>query len=222
DMREAELKTAHARLQQVKARADVSNNQSRYAVLVADRDGVVTQIHAEPGQVVEAGVMVAQVVDTQQIEVLVAVPESHMQRLNIGDQVTIKLWADRVKTYAGNVREIAPAANTATRAFDVRVTIKNADNAIKLGMTAGVSFGQFIPTEIIIPSTALTQHNGKTSVWVIDEHGIANPRQVIAGAYSEAGVVIASGLQAGEMVATAGVHTLISGQKVKPKLEPAL
>ncbi|MDP1755633.1 MAG: efflux RND transporter periplasmic adaptor subunit [Methylotenera sp.] len=223
DMREAELKTAHARLQQVKARADVSNNQSRYSALVADRDGVVTQIHAEPGQVVEAGEMVAQVVDTQQIEVLVAVPESRMQRLKIGDQATIKLWADRAKTYRGEVREIAPAANAATRTFDVRVTIKNADDAIKLGMTAGVSFGQHHAlAEIIIPSTALTQHDGKTSVWVIDERGIATPRQVIAGAYSEAGVVITSGLQAGEMVAIAGVHTLISGQKVKPKIESVL
>ncbi|NOU41839.1 MAG: efflux RND transporter periplasmic adaptor subunit [Methylotenera sp.] len=222
DMREAELKTAHARLQQVKARADVSNNQSRYAALVADRDGIVTQIHAEPGQVVEAGVMVAQVVDTQQIEVLVAVPESRMQGLKIGDQVSIKLWADRAKTYSGEVREIAPAANAATRTFDVRVTINNADDAIKLGMTAGVSFGQLVSTEIIIPSTALTQHQGKASVWVIDARGTATPRQVIAGAYSEAGVVITSGLQAGEMIAIAGVHTLISGQKVKPKIEPAL
>lgn len=222
DMREAELKTAHARLQQVKARADVSNNQSRYAALVADRDGIVTQIHAEPGQVVEAGVMVAQVVDTQQIEVLVAVPESRMQGLKIGDQVSIKLWADRAKTYSGEVREIAPAANAATRTFDVRVTIKNADDAIKLGMTAGVSFGQLVSTEIIIPSTALTQHQGKASVWVIDARGTATPRQVIAGAYSEVGVVITNGLQAGEMVAIAGVHTLISGQKVKPKIEPAL
>lgn len=222
DMREAELKTAHARLQQVKARADVSNNQSRYSALVADRDGIVTQIHAEPGQVVEAGVMVAQVVDSQQIEVLVAVPESRMQRLKIGDQVSIKLWADRAKTYSGEVREIAPAANAATRTFDVRVTIKNADDAIKLGMTAGVSFGQLASTEIIIPSTALTQHQGKASVWVIDARGIATPRQVVAGAYSEVGVVITNGLQAGEMVAIAGVHTLISGQKVKPKIEPAL
>lgn len=222
DMREAELKTAHARLQQVKARADVSRNQSRYTALVADRDGIVTKIHAEPGQVVEAGEMVAQVVDIQQIEVLVAVPESRMRRLNIGDQVTIKLWADRAKTYIGKVREIAPAANAATRAFDVRVAINNADDAIKLGMTAGVSFGQLMPAEIMIPSTALTLHNGKASVWVIDEREIATPRQVIAGAYSEAGVVITSGLQTGEMVAIAGVHTLVSGQKVKPKVEPAL
>jgi RND family efflux transporter MFP subunit len=224
DKYEAELKTADARVNQAKAQAAVSGNQSRYTALVADRDGVVTQIHAEPGQVVDAGEMIAQVVDTKQIEVLVAVPESRMANLKVGDSATIKLWADQEKTYSGKVREIAPAANSATRAFDVRVTIVDADEAVKLGMTAGVRFAKNAADEIIIPTAALTLMNGKESVWVVDRLknsnlGIANPREVTAGQYTEYGVKIISGLKAGEMVVIAGVHTLIKGQKVVPKLE---
>ncbi len=218
DMREAELKTSAARLQQVKAQAAVSGNQSRYTSLIADRDGVVTQIHAEPGQVVEVGAMIAQIVDTKQIEVLVAVPESKMAKLKVGDKVAIKLWADRAKTYLGHVREVAPAADSATRAFDVRVAINDVDEAVKLGMTAGVRFAENEVNEIIIPSTALTQINGQNIVWVIDENNTANPREVKTGQFTEAGVVIKSGLQANEMVAIAGVHTLIKNQKVKPQM----
>ncbi|MDZ4142837.1 MAG: efflux RND transporter periplasmic adaptor subunit [Methylotenera sp.] len=220
DIREAELKTSAAHLQQVKAQAAVSGNQSRYTALVADRDGVVTQIHAEPGQVVAAGEMIAQIVDTRQIEVLVAVPESRMRDLQVGNNVAIKLWADKEKTYAGKVREIAPAASSATRAFDVRVTVSNADDTIKPGMTAGVIFTQITADGVMIPLSALTQINGKNSVWVIenllDNVGIANPREVVTGPYTENGVMLTSGLQAGEMIAIAGVHTLIKGQKVRP------
>lgn len=221
DKYEAELKTADARVNQAKAQAAVSGNQSRYTALVADRDGVITQIHAEPGQVVDTGEMVAQIADTRQIEVLVAVPESRMAGLKVGDNVTIKLWADREKTYNGKVREIAPAASSTTRAFDVRVAFGDADEAVKLGMTAGVRFAQDKAKEIMIPSAALTQLNGKNSVWVINKDGIASPRLVTAGQYAENGVMITSGLQAGEMVAIAGVHTLIKGQKVQPKIEAA-
>lgn len=226
DLREAELKTSAARLQQVKAQAAVSGNQSRYNSLIADRDGVVTQIRAEPGQVVAAGEMVAQVVDTQQIEVLVAVPESRVAGLKVGDSAVLKLWAGQRsnpdKTYAGKVREIAPAASSATRAFDVRVAISDADESLKLGMTAGVRFGNEESTaDIVVPSGALTQINGKTSVWIIDKAGIASPRAVAAGQFTEDGVLISSGLQAGEMVAIAGVHTLIKGQKVKPIIQPS-
>lgn len=223
DIREAELKTSAARVSQVKANAAVSGNQSRYTALLADRDGVVTQIRAEPGQVVEAGEMVAKIVDIKQIEVLVAVPESRMANLKVGDTAQVKLWAsqatDSERTYSAKVREIAPAATSSTRAFDVRVAISDVDEALKLGMTAGVRFAQIEADKIIIPSGALTQKNGKNSVWVINKNGIANPREVTAGQFTEAGIVISSGLQTGEMVAIAGVHTLINGQKVKPIFE---
>jgi membrane fusion protein, multidrug efflux system len=221
DKYEAELKTADARVNQAKAQAAVSGNQSRYAALVADRNGVVTQIRAEPGQVVEAGEMIVQVVDTAQIEVLVAVPESRVAKIKLGDAAKLRLWADREKIYNGKVREIAPAANSATRAFDVRVAFSNADAAVKLGMTAGVGFGADVASDIVIPSASLTQINGKNSVWVISKDGVANPRTVQAGQFSEQGVQIQSGLQMGEMVAIAGVHTLIKGQKVKPQIEAA-
>lgn len=236
DKYEAQLKTADARVNQAKAQAAVSGNQTRYTLLVADRDGVITQIHAEPGQVVEAGSMVAQIVDTQQIEVLIAVPESRMSKIKIGDTVAVKLWANQAnalatgladgqdKTYAGKVREIAPAASSATRAFDVRIAITDADEAIKLGMTAAVRLAEAAADEIEIPTSALTQINGKSAVWVIDTRGnknagIANPREVVAGQFTENGVMITSGLQQGEMVAIAGVHTLIKGQKVQPMFD---
>lgn len=218
DRFEAELKTADARVNQAKAQAAVSGNQSRYAALVADRNGVVTQIRAEPGQVVEAGEMIVQVVDITQIEVLVAVPESRVAKIKVGDAATLKLWADREKTYNGKVREIAPAANSATRAFDVRVAFIDADATVKLGMTAGVRLESDAPASIIVPSGALTQINGKNSVWVIGKDNLAIPREVATGQYTEEGVTVVSGLQAGELVAIAGVHTLIKGQKVAPKL----
>ena len=116
---------------------------------------------------------------------------------------------------------MAPAANSGTRAFDVRVAFIDADAAVKLGMTAAVRFAQDTADEIIIPIGALTKVNGQNTVWVIDKAGIANPREVAADQFTENGVVISSGLQAGEMIAIAGVHTLIKGQKVAPKFEAA-
>lgn len=168
DIREAELKTASARLAQVKAQANVSGNQTQYTNLTADRDGVVTMIRAEPGQVVKAGEAVAKIADTKETEVLVAVPESRMAEVKLNAAVTVRMWADRQKSYAGVVREVAPAADSATRTFNVRVGIKEADEAVRLGMTAGVKFNQPASQQheqqdaaLLIPSSALTALNGK-------------------------------------------------------------
>jgi len=216
DLQEAQLKTSYARLKQAKAQAAVSNNQSRYTALIADRNGVVTQIQAEPGQVVEPGQMIATVVDQEQMEVLVALPESRIKGVKVGDAVTIALWADQETLYQGRVREVTPAASTSTRAFDLRVTIDSADENIKLGMTAGVKFASEQTDKIIIPSTAVTQRGDQQVVWVVDADGIANPRAVEIGAFTEYGIEVKSGLALDELIAIAGVHTLVEGQKVKP------
>lgn len=224
DIREAELKTSAARLAQVKAQANVSGNQTRYASLLADRDGVVTMIRAEPGQVVEVGEAVVQIANLKETEVLVAVPESRMAEVKPGTPVTIKMWANPNKAYAGRVREIAPAADSATRAFNVRVSVTDADDLVKLGMTAGVKFKQQQAQQsqqLLIPLAALTERNGKKLLWVIDAESKAQPREVSAGEFSEQGVMITGGLQAGEKIAIAGVHTLVKGQHVKPVVSAA-
>jgi RND family efflux transporter MFP subunit len=226
DIRETELKTAGARLAQVKAQANVSGNQTQYANLTADRDGVVTMIRAEPGQVVQAGEAVAQIADIKETEVLVAVPESRMAELKLNALVTVKMWANRQKSYTGVIREIAPAADSATRSFNVRVSIKDADEAVKLGMTAGVQFNRQAiqknleqEAELLIPASALTELNGKKIVWVIDANNKAQPREVVAGQFREDGILISRGLQVGEKIAIAGVHTLVKNQQVKPMVE---
>ena len=219
DIREAQLKTFAAKLAQVKAQANVTGNQTQYTNLSADRDGVVTMIRAEPGQVVQAGEAVVQIANLKETEVLVAVPESRMTEVKVGTQVAIKMWASPDKVYAGRVREIAPAAETATRAFNVRVSVIDADDRVKLGMTAGVKFIQQQAQQseqLLIPLAALTEINGKKLVWVIDAENKAQLREVAAGEFTEDGVLIASGLKAGEKIAIAGVHTLVKGQLVKP------
>lgn len=224
DIREVELKTASARLAQARAQANVSYNQTQYANLTADRSGVVTLIRAEPGQVVGMGEIVVRIADTREIEVRVAVPESRMAEVKLNATVTVKMWTNGQKVYAGVVREIAPAADSATRAFNVLVTIKDPDESVKFGMTASVIFNHQDERQaeaFLIPTSALTEINGKKIVWTIDADNKAQPREVIAGQYREDGVLIANGLHAGEKIAIAGVHTLIKDQQVKPVIEAA-
>lgn len=216
ELREAQYKSSLARVQQAKAQAAVSGNQSHYTSLLAERDGVVTEIHAEPGQVVSAGEVIARVADPSKMEVVVAVPESRMGGIKMGTPAQVRLWATKEKAYAGKVREMAPAADTATRTFQVRVSIAQADEAIRLGMTAGVKFAGSGEAALLIPSSAVTQHEGKTIVWVVDgkKHQV-QPHQVVTGAFREDGVLITQGLHEGEQVVVAGVHALAPGQEVR-------
>ena len=53
-----------------------------------------------------------------------------------------------------------------------------------------------------------------SKVWVVDSDSTVHSREVVVGRVTPGGVQIVEGLAAGELVATAGVHTLFEGQQV--------
>jgi RND family efflux transporter MFP subunit len=216
DIQEAQFTAAAARVKQTKAQAAVTGNQSRYTHLLAERDGVVTDIHAEPGQVVAAGEAIVRIAVPDNKEVEISVPESRMVGVAVDVPAEIRLWANPKKVYQGKVREVAPAADSTTRTFQVRVALQDADDSVRLGMTAGVSFYHQNSTDFLLPTSALTQRDGQAVVWVVNSStGEVQPRAVQAGAFREDGVLINQGLQSGEQVVVVGVQTLVPGQIVR-------
>jgi RND family efflux transporter MFP subunit len=220
DVHEARNKSAQARLQQARSQAVVAGNQSRYTHLVADRDGVITEIRAEPGQVVEAGEPVVRISVQGALEAAVAVPESRMKGVRVGTLAEVRLWASRETVYRGKVREVAPAADSATRTFAVRVSLEPGQLEladIRQGMTAGVRFYHEENAGYLLPGNAVTQINGKTVVWVVDSKtGQVRQRPVTAGVFREDGVPVIDGVSPGEKVVVAGLHKLVEGQVVRP------
>jgi membrane fusion protein, multidrug efflux system len=77
-----------------------------------------------------------------------------------------------------------------------------------------------------VPLTALFHERNATSVWVVDRGVVKLVPVTVAGADGNE-LVIASGVQPGQTVVTAGVHLLKPGQKVRilgddlPKAAPA-
>ena len=130
DARRSALQAAEARLRQARAQAEVAANQAGYARLEAPAAGVVTAVLAEPGQVVGAGQAVLRLARPDEREVLIHVPEGRATGLVPGSAAQVRPWAAPEREYAGRVREVAPAADAATRTHAVRVAVPGADAAL--------------------------------------------------------------------------------------------
>ncbi|CAG4884706.1 Efflux transporter periplasmic adaptor subunit [Georgfuchsia toluolica] len=214
------LEAKETEFKSVAAQADLARNQAAYAVLRADRPGVVTAVNAEQGQVVAAGQPVVRLARPEELEVVVDIAENQLQALRAAKQISIMLWASPGKRYRGRLRELAPAADAATRTFRARISVLEPDAEVRLGMTANIVLGDNAGAEIfILPLSALTRNDGKPAVWVFDPATqTVAPRSVSLSDFSgEDQVNIADGLKAGEIVVIAGVHKLRAGQKVKPE-----
>jgi RND family efflux transporter MFP subunit len=220
DAKEAGFKAAQSAHDQASAGLKVQANQSSYTTLVADAEGVVTAIDAEVGQVVSPGSPVVRLARSGAIEVKVSIPEDRVEAIRQAKSVTVRTWAQRDNAIPGVVREIAPAADAATRTFSARVALPKAGADIRMGMTATVSFSAPLPPGIRVPLTALFNDQGKTSVWVVEKNKVKLVPVQVAGPQGNE-IVVASGLDAGQEVVIAGVNLLREGQKVSILGRPA-
>lgn len=217
DVRDNALNAAKARLEQVRSQAAITENQAGYTTLVADADGVVVSVAAEPGQVVAAGQPVLRLARSGEKEIVIDVPEGQLARFKVGDPVAVRLWAHPLQPFAGKVREIAGGADAATRTYAVRVTAVAPPEAAQLGMTASVVLRPGMDANLVVlPMSALARRDAEPAVWVVEPStSQVKLRPVKVGQYREDGVTITSGLQAGERVVVAGVHKLRADQKVR-------
>ncbi|WP_198115667.1 efflux RND transporter periplasmic adaptor subunit [Massilia rhizosphaerae] len=214
DQKTAAAHSALATVEAARAALREQANQTGYATLESDADGVVTGIDAEVGQVVQAGTPVVRVARTDEKEVVIGVPEDQVDELRDVSDVKVKLWADPNQSIPGKIREIAPVADPATRTYTVKVSIPPRDD-IRLGMTAVVQLAHAKGGAALkVPLSALYHDKGVTSVWVI-ENGAVRLVPVQVGGVSGNDVLLAGGVKPGQTIVTAGVNLLKPGQKVK-------
>ena len=217
DTRRNELDAAASALESAEAQLRQAVNAVSYATLKADKAGIVTAVTAEPGQVVSAGQPIITVADAGETEIAVAVPEQDAGRLAIGQWAKVTLWAGPRLSVDGRVREIAGQADPASRTYPVRIAVAAPPEAMRLGMTATVALRlEHETAPMLVPLTALTESSNNAAVFVVDpSHKVVRRTIVALAGPSEDGVRIASGLNAGDMVVTAGVQFLRDGMRVR-------
>ncbi|RMX06059.1 efflux RND transporter periplasmic adaptor subunit [Corticibacter populi] len=217
DRRVAALKAAESRVEEARAQLATQGNQADYTRLVADADAIVTATLAEPGQVVAAGAPVVRLAFDGARDVSFAVPEQRLAQVQVGQQVTVRAWADQASRQPARVREIAGSADAATRTFGVKVEILTEPQP-PLGATVTVDWPQAAAAAQVIrlPSTAIRRDaQGGNAVWVYDAaSGTVKHRAVALGDADRNDWIVNSGLQPGDQVVTAGVHVLQDGEKV--------
>lgn len=207
---------AEAGVERAKAALAKSQEQLGYARLFSDFDGVVTATGAEVGQTVSAGQTIVTVARSDLREAVVDIPDQLTGDLAIGTSFDVILQSlPSIQTQA-TLREIAPQADASTRSRRVRLTLTDPPQAFRLGSTVTATRVAKVAPTIELPLSALLQKNGGDKVWIVDEQtSSVSTRGIKIASKNGASFIVAEGLEAGMRVVTAGVHSLVEGQKVK-------
>lgn len=226
--------TAQARLAQAGASLQKARDQIGYTELHADFDGVVTQRLAEVGQVVSPGQGIVTLARPETREAVVDIPETLAGAMPKDGQFTVVLQSAPEITARGRVREVAPFAESGTRTRRIRLTLEEPGPAFRLGATITVSLERPTARRFVLPATALLEADGRRSVWIVpggrDKDRQGNPRGDLQadlhverrdvtladdGADGHGRIAVRAGLEPGERVVVAGVHSLSDGQTVR-------
>lgn len=207
--------SARANLQKAQAGFRKAQDQSSYAVLSSEYDGVVSSTSAEVGQVVAAGQPVMTIARPDIREAVVDIPDNLAEYLRVGTLFNVTLQADPRVIGQGKVREVAPQADAQTRTRRVRIALDNPPEGFRLGATITAMLDVAERQHLLLPITALLERDGKTAIWVIDPQTQKVSLKEIKLIERRDNSFIAGDVNVGMYVVTAGVNSLKDGQKVR-------
>ncbi len=219
DRHETAYTTANERVTALKAQLSQKHNQLVYTDLLADRDGVVTALEVETGQVVTAGQSAVKLARLDEKEIHIDIPEHRVSGIHLHQDVGVTLWASGDKWIQARIREIAAAADPVSRTYRVKVILLEGLDKAWLGMTATVSIPSNTPSKIAVPLSAVfTPQNepAQPQVWLVDETAGTVKSVPIQMAEALDGERIGTkGLEVGQLIVSAGVQRLAEGQAVR-------
>jgi len=215
DKTKAAAESARAELNAAEAQADVARNETGYAVLLADADGVVVETLAEAGQVVTAGQVVVRVAHAGRREAVIELPET--LRPAIGSIGQAKLYGSRV-TGPAKLRQLSDAANRQTRTFEARYVLEGSLADTPLGSTISIqiSDGRGSTPVLQVPLGAIFDPGKGPGVWLVQGESpqVAWRAVQISGLSDEAALVVGD-FNPGDRIVALGANQLHEGDHVR-------
>ncbi|MEB3901082.1 efflux RND transporter periplasmic adaptor subunit [Pseudomonas juntendi] len=215
DIAQTDLKTTGAALEQARSAVSQARDQLDYSTLRTDHAAVVTAWQAEAGQTVSAGQAVVTLARPDVKEAVIDLPITLAEQLSKALTFTVASQLDPAINTTATLRELEPQADATTRTRRARLTLANTPDAFHLGTAISVTLTSAVSPRSELPLSALFEGAGKPQVWVIDpQQKTVATRDVTLIERTASSIVLASGVQPGERVVTAGVNSLKPGQKV--------
>jgi HlyD family secretion protein len=150
----AAVEAAQGQLKQAEAALEGVNVNLNYATIIAPADGVVTQVNVESGELVSTGMPLAVITDTNTPSILCNVKETDLPKVELNQEVLVKIPGCGDQSFNGKVVEINKNADFAVKratndngdfdvlSYGVKVELTDMDKPLRAGMTAFVDFGK--------------------------------------------------------------------------------
>ncbi len=210
------LGTLRSRVDSAAAQLAIAENRLSDTALYADAEGEITARNIEVGQVVQPGQTIVRIARKDGRDAVFDAPANLISIGRRDADVTIALTIDPAVQASGRIREVSPQADPLTGSFRVRVGIKEPPPEMRLGSTVAGRMTLARSGGLEIPASALSRAGGLPAVWIFDPATeTVNLRTIEVSSHRPSEIIVSGGLAPGDVVVTAGVQSLLPGQRVR-------
>ena len=228
----AKLEAARADLDTTRALTDVALKELEeldalmsYATLRSPFEGVVTERHADPGDLIRNAPSSSGpdspplfvIAELDKVRVRITVPENQAPWANEGDAVTLVVPALPDRKFEGKIDRIARSLDQSTRTMTVEADLPNPDRVLLPGMygEATIELDKKAGALILPAGAVRYDEEGNSRVYVVDENNTITVAEVSTGFDDGKRIEILSSLDENARVIDAMVGRLAPGQSVR-------
>jgi membrane fusion protein (multidrug efflux system) len=197
--------------------ARLRSSQARLSktVIRAPFDGFVGLRRINIGDYATVGQELVDVVQLDPLRVDFSVPETLLPKVRPDQQIEVSVDAYPDETFAGRIIAVAPKSEVQGHSLEVRASLPNEALKLRPGLFVRVNISLGVKSNaIVIPEQAIWPIGQNKTVYVVVD-GKAQQRVVRLGDRNPGAVEITAGLEAGEIIVTAGQMKLYDGAAVQ-------
>lgn len=182
--------------------------------IIAEFDGVITELSAVPGGVVQTGSQLVKLESTQDVMVEISVTKYDLDKIAVGQKAVITIGGKEYQGEVSKINKMAEKNNSGAAVVGTQIKISNPDSDVVLGVEAKVviSTAQAQDT-ILVPATCVNVDVDGQFVYAV-ENSIIVKKPVVTGISSDTMIQITEGLNEGDQVVTDVSSGLMEGMTV--------
>jgi len=172
DARQAETRVASAAARRLGVLVREEEERLARHRLLAPFSGVISRRDADPGEWVETGTAVLDLVEVERVRLDVQVPQERIEDITLDTPVSVRLDSAPDLEFTGRVRAKVPVTEPGARTFLVRVGVDERPDAMMPGVSGHAVFRlRNREPVVVVPRDAVVRSaDGTNTIWVVENH----------------------------------------------------
>lgn len=210
---------AQNQTKEIEAADSIEDLDAAAGGIVAEFDGVVTEISAVEGGSMTAGSQLLKLESTQDVMVRITVTKYDLDKIAMGQKAVVTIGSKEYQGEVSKINKMAEKNNSGAAVVGTEIKIINPDSDVILGVEAKVVISTAQEKNaVLVPVTAVNVDMNGEFVYVV-ESGILVKKPVVTGISSDTMVQVTEGLLEGEHVVVDVTASLTEGMTVMEMLQ---